>query len=246
MKDSSFAKIKAYKKYKDLYDFNSIECIVSMIFTILFEIILLIWRFYEGTNDIINSLGTVINGIGIGLIGFLGFIVTGLAILTGAISSKVVKRLQSRSKMESLERILLSFYLLGITSAMLILLSILIFILSLLPIDGYFVVVFVVGAFYSYFTVFTVFYAVKLIGNCLELFLIVNEMQIIDDEKGMRDKARYNDYRLMALEKIGLSTTSEEMIELYRNCIHELIKTDITTEEEKNIYFEMLKKQFGE
>lgn len=246
MKDVSFAKLIKLKKYRDLVDFKSIECVVALISTIVFDGMILVWNCYENCNDIVNSIATIIDGIGIALIGFLGFIVTGLAILTGAISSKIVKRLQVRSKMEALDRILLSFYLLGIISAFIVLISFFLNLIIALPIESHLVFVIILGTIYSYFTVFTVFYAVKLIGNCLELFMIINEMQVLEENDDFRYKMKYNDYRLMALEKLGLSTTSEETIEAYKKCIYELIIMDETGEVEKNIYTNMLRTQFGE
>lgn len=246
MKDVSFAKLIKLKKYRDLVDFKSIECVVALVSTIVFDGMILVWNCYENCNDIVNSIATIIDGIGIALIGFLGFIVTGLAILTGAISSKIVKRLQVRSKMEALDRILLSFYLLGIISAFIVLISFFLHLIIALPIEAHLVFVIILGTIYSYFTVFTVFYAVKLIGNCLELFMIINEMQVLEENDDFRYKMKYNDYRLMALEKLGLSTTSEETIEAYKKCIYELIIMDETGEVEKNIYTNMLRTQFGE
>ena len=246
MKDASFAKLKTLKKYKDLVDFKSIECVVALISTIIFDGIIVVWNCYENCNDIVNEMVTLIDALGIALIGFLGFIVTGLAILTGAISSKIVKRLQVRNKMESLDRILLSFYLVGIVSAFIVLLSLVLHFIIALPMDAHLVLVIIVSTIYSYFFVFTVFYAVKLIGNCLELFLIINEMQILEENEDFRYKMKYNDYRLMALEKLGLSKTSEETVKLYKKCIYELIIMDETSEVEKTIYTNMLKRQFGE
>ena len=75
--------------------------------------------------------------------------------------------------------------------------------------------------------------------------MIINEMQIITDDDS-KYKMRYNDYRLMALEKLGLSTTSPDMVEAYRNTIYEMINLDDTEMDEKKIYIAMLKKQFGE
>lgn len=246
MKDVSFAKLKTLEKYEDLVDFKSIECVVALISTIIFDGIIVVWSCYENCNDIVNAMVTLIDALGIALIGFLGFIVTGLAILTGAISSKIVKRLQVRNKMESLDRILLSFYLVGIVSAFIVLLSLILHFIIALPMDAHLVLVIIVSTIYSYFFVFTVFYAVKLIGNCLELFIIINEMQILEENEDFRYKMKYNDYRLMALEKLGLSKTSEETVKLYKNCIYELIIMDETSEVEKTIYTNMLKRQFGE
>lgn len=246
MKDVSFQKLVTLKKYKDLFDLKSIECIVALLSSVLVGILLAVWTFYEDCNEIVNSLLSLTDGIGIALIGFLGFIVTGLAILIGAISSKIVKRLQSRNKMQTLERILLSFYLLGIISAFIILLSLILHFIIELPINAQPFLTVVITVIYSYFAVFSIFYAVKLIGNCLELFIIINEMQIVSEDNDSKYKARYNDYRLMALEKLGLSTTSMETIESYKKCIEELIAMDDTSGAEKAIYFSMVKKQFDE
>ena len=71
-------------------------------------------------------------------------------------------------------------------------------------------------------------------------------MQIVSEDNDSKYKARYNDYRLMALEKLGLSTTSMETIESYKKCIEELIAMDDTSGAEKAIYFSMVKKQFDE
>lgn len=246
MKDVSFAKLYELKKYKDLFDFKSIECIVALISTIVFEGIIIVWSLHQNCNDIVESMGSIVDGIGIAFIGFLGFIVTGLAILTGAISSKIVKRLQIRNKMKALDRILLSFYLLGLVSAFIVLGSLLLHFVIALPVNSNIIAVIIVSGIYSYFTVYAVFYAVKLIGNCLELFIIINEMQIVAEDDNFKYKMKYNDYRIMALEKLGLSTTSSETVEIYRNTIYELINLDNTETNEKNVYIDMLKKQFGE
>ena len=121
--DTSFQKIFTLKKYRDLYDFSSLECRVALISSILLDITFIICACYIGLDNTVGKCIEVLDNIGISLIGFLGFIVTGLAILTGAISSKVVKRFQDGNKMVALERILLSFYLIGIISAFLVIAS---------------------------------------------------------------------------------------------------------------------------
>lgn len=186
---------------------------------VLVEILLIIWNKHEDVNDIIGRLDSIITGIGFAMIGFLGFVVTGLAILTGAISSKIVKRLQVRKKLDALERILLSFYLLESVCAM---------------------------AIYSYFTFFSIFYAVKLIGNCLELFILINEMEIVESERGRSDnlERRYYEYRVMALEKLNLSKVSANELTEYKEIISQLIKGDDTDKQTKTYYFYMLNKQF--
>lgn len=80
----------------------------------------------------------------------------------------------------------------------------------------------------------------------MELFIIINEMQIAVEDDNCKYKAKYNEYRIMALERLILCSTSKEGLDEYRNTIYELIDLDNTEMVEKEIYKNMLKKQFGE
>lgn len=243
MNDISFSKLCKLKKYKDLFDFRSIECIVSIISVIIINVIFYIAEKHLGLDTLVNEGVAFIDNIGMTLIGFLGFIVTGLAILTGAISSKVVKHLQDRDKMKPLEKILLSFYLLGIITAFEILCIIFLHFICLLPLPSIKIINIIVLSMLTYLTIFIVFYAVKLIGNCLELFYILNNMQIIEDD--YKDyKNKYNNYRICALEKIVLTQTSPDTINDYENTILNLINNDNISNQEKQLYQKMVKKQF--
>lgn len=246
MKDTSFKKLISLGKFKDLIDYKSLEVSISVFTTLLVEIILLIWNRHENLNKILSALDSTITGIGFAMIGFLGFVVTGLAILTGAISSKIVKRLKVRKKMNVLERILLSFYLLGFVCAIVILFSIIFHLLILLPLDTCLIVIIIALAIYSYFTCFAIFYAVKLIGNCLELFILINEMEIVESGMNRNEQIekRYYEYRIMALEKLYLSKGSEVKLADYKQTISQLINDDDTDKHTKTVFFSMLDKQF--
>ena len=160
MKDTSFSKLFKLKKYKDLFDIHSIECTVSVISVIIINIIFYIAEKYLGLNTFVNEGMVFLNNIGMALIGFLGFIVTGLAILTGAISSKVVKHLQERNKMKPLEKILLSFYLLGLISAFEILFIIFLHFICLIPIPSIKIIDIIILSILTYMTVFIIFYEI--------------------------------------------------------------------------------------
>lgn len=246
MKDTSFKKLISLGKFKDLIDYKGLEVPISVFATLFVEIILLIWNRHETLNKILSALDSTITGIGFAMIGFLGFVVTGLAILTGAISSKIVKRLKVRKKMNALERILLSFYLLGFVCAMVILCSLIFHLFILLPLDTCLIVIIIVVAIYSYFTCFAIFYAVKLIGNCLELFLLINEMEIVESgmNRSEQIEKRYYEYRIMALEKLNLSKGSEVKLADYQQTILQLINDDDTDKDTKALFFSMLNKQF--
>lgn len=228
------------KKYQDIYDFSSLGCRVALISSILLDIIFIICACHIGLDNTVGKCIEMLDNIGISLIGFLGFIVTGLAILTGAISSKVVKRFQDGNKMTALERILLSFYLIGIISAFLDITAFILHFVAIIPIHSIWFIDIVLLSFLSYFTIF---YAVQLIGNCLELFYIINSMQL-SDENPIDYKAKYNNYRITALEKVELSVTSIGQVQNYKQTVKELIENDDIPLEERQILLRMHKEHF--
>lgn len=242
--DTSYKKLFQMNKHKDLYDFTSLECRVAVIVTILLDLIFAICSSYLGIDVVVGITVDLLDNIGIELIGFLGFVVSALAILTGSISSKVVKRLQDRNKMDALERIMLSFYLMGLVSAFVIVIDFMLHFIVAIPVNSVFVVDIVIMSILSYLIIFMIFYAVKLIGNCLELFYIVNGMQLIDD-KNIDYKAKYNNYRITALEKDQLEAASVSKIKDYKTTLRELIINDDSSAEEKKILLMMLNEQFG-
>lgn len=247
IKDSSFKKVIQYKKYKDIYDFSSIECRIALLFMIIINIVFYLSVKYQDSEYIISNYILHLDSICMSFIGFLGFIVTGLAILTGAISSTVVKKLQERSKIESLEKILLSFYLLGLVSAFIIVISLILHFINLLHYNSILLINITLLSFISYLIIFAILYAVKLIGNCLELFYIISNMQIVYDAKENKKvdlKQKYNNYRILALEKIIL-LNNQVSINDYANEIKKMIETDNMSEQEKNVCMEMHKKFFS-
>lgn len=241
--DTSFRKIFTLKKYQDLYDFSSLECWAALITTGFLDAIFIVCAYHIGLDNTVGKFVEMLDNIGISLIGFLGFIVTGLAILTGAISSKVVKRFQDGNKMAALERILLSFYLIGIISAFLVIATFILHFVVIIPIQSIWAIDIILLSLLSYLMIFTIFYAVKLIGNCLELFYIINSMQLTDDHP-IDYKARYNNYRITALEKVELSVTSLRQVQNYKQTVKELIENDDISLEDRQILLRMHKEHF--
>ena len=242
--DTSYMKMKEMQKYKDLFDFSSLECRVAIVGMAIIDAIFIICSLCIGVDATVEKCIDVVDNIGIAFIGFLGFTVSALAVLTGAISSKVVKMLQDRDKMRTLERILLSFYLMGLVCALEILAVFVLHILVQLPINSILVINVIFASIVSYLTVFVIFYSVKLIGNCLELFYIVNNMDLLE-YKSIDFKARYNNYRIAALEKKLLSDSSVEKVQEYKETIKKLIENDNISEEETKILMKMFNEHFG-
>ena len=57
-------------------------------------------------------------------------------------------------------------------------------------------------------------------------------------------KARYNNYRITALEKVELSATSISQVQNYKQTVKELIENDDISLEERQILLEMHKEHF--
>ena len=71
-------------------------------------------------------------------------------------------------------------------------------------------------------------------------------MQIIENDS-IDLKTRYNQYRIMALEKLILTETSLDTINEYKNTIVKIILSETAiSEQEKYIYLNMVKKQFND
>lgn len=201
--------------------------------------------FSVGVDETVIKAVSLLDDIGIALIGYIGFTVSALAILTGAISSKVVNIIKTRNKMVVLERILLSFYLMGIVCAAVVLVALILHFIVEIPVASIFIINLIGISILSYFIIFILFYSVKLIGNCLELFYIVNGYELLDEEK-TDYKAIYNNYRITAIEKVNLSNTSIEKVNEYKEVVKQLIETDNRSEEEIKVLLEMHKSQFGD
>lgn len=245
VKDSSYKKLFELEKYKDLYDFSSLECRIAVIGMILLDIVFAVCSFSVGVDETVIKAVSLLDDIGIALIGYIGFTVSALAILTGAISSKVVNIIKTRNKMVVLERILLSFYLMGIVCAAVVLVALILHFIVEIPVASIFIINLIGISILSYLIIFILFYSVKLIGNCLELFYIVNDYELLDEEK-TDYKAIYNNYRITAIEKVNLSNTSIEKVNEYKEVVKQLIETDNRSEEEIKVLLEMHKSQFGD
>lgn len=158
------------RKYKDF--FWSIEALLSLIMS---AIACLIFYFFIKSvefSEVISVSREILINLFSALIGMLGFIIGGLAILTGTISNKVMRELNKLKKIKSLIGILYSFYFTGFIIGVTILVSISVYLLSFVPSTYFlqitFVWVFIIGYLFS----FSIIYSIALLGSCLRVMLI--------------------------------------------------------------------------
>lgn len=244
IKDSSLEKFIKYKKYKDIVDLKSLEVRIAFIGAVL--ICLFLKSTIKG-NSLVN-INQLFQGltkdIALALISFLGFTVTGLAILTGVISKKEIEKTIKMNKIQHLEKILLSFYLVGILTALVIVGLIGLYILSMSNKIYCMTIVLVLTFVGSYLIIFILFYAVRLIGNSLDIFFIVNSSELVTTEQKKEPRMLYDSYRLTALETVCLKKVEPDDLEEYMKIIKELI-TATENIPQKGTLEEMFKEHFG-
>ena len=158
------------KKWLDLI--WSKEAFISFILACLFSFV--INKVYNTLNikDFCSIASVGLITISAGFLSMLGFVVGGLAIISGTVSNKILYNINSDGKFQYIMNILFGFYFTGA----LIGLNLVMFLLAYLcfytnwPISELrlYLLSFVVG----YFFWFTVIYAIMLLGTCLRLLIL--------------------------------------------------------------------------
>lgn len=181
------------RKYKDLI--WSKEAFLSLCLSVLTLVIILIILFkirdfssfnfnnlnyirLEAAKDnttvaeLINLIRSLLNMVIAGLFGLLGFLVGGLAILTGTMSNKVLKNIYDDGKIKNLMSIIFNFYFSGgllgfgiVVGLLSYLVTYTAFPLTILKLSTWVL-------FVSYFLYFALIYTVMLLGTCLRIFLL--------------------------------------------------------------------------
>lgn len=246
IEDECFEKIRQINKKKELFDFSTVEVRVAMFFSVIITIISILINVVNGSNAFVEVVIPIIKDFAIAFIGFLGFVVAALAILTGSISSRIVAFFKEKNILEELQSILLSFYFIGMLIGIDILIIVFIYMIALLKINSFAIINIIITFAVSYLTVFIIFYAIGLIGNCISIFNIISNVEEQLENQEKNDKQIYDSYRIMALEYIILTNLGGEKIKKYDDEIERLILSDKrTTDKQKRRFYQMNKVQFS-
>lgn len=227
--DESFNKIFKLKKFKDLIAWDTVEVRVALFAAIVITVFSFFIMHINGKDEFIIFGAEIIKDISIALIGFLGFVVTGLAILTGSISSKVVKFFKDNDVYDNVESILISFYFLGLVTGGMIVFIIMVYWLSKINSIGYCGIVLFVTFIISYGVIYIIFYSIGLIGNCISIFEIISEVENRIDAEKSNYKKIYDSYRIIALEFLILTGNNDNRVNVYEKKMEELILKDPRT-----------------
>lgn len=179
------------------------------------------------TNDL-SALTTVLQNyllnVGSALLGMLGFIVGGLAIISGTVNSKITRHIDNGGKFDKLLAILFSFYFIGsIVGTLIVLYYISYFVVSV-NVNIVLPVYYCLGFVLTYGLVYAVFYSVSLLGTCINMFVINYNYSSANDIDSNLDsdlEPIFSSLRIDALTYLMVNkgiVTREEFIEALKMC----------------------------
>ncbi len=178
-----------YNRFFDIINFKESEFWFALIISIIFTVLLLTFGIYKNFNifeDVIsNSLLYMLSG----MIGLLGFVLAGVAIMIGIIDPETSDRIDKSMKKEATEELLNHFeYFAFMLTVEVIYLLIIYFAvnsnLKILPLC-----IFIPLITWTIYTVlFNLFYAVSLVSNLVRIFSIIRTYKNISNT----EKTFYN------------------------------------------------------
>lgn len=162
--------LKQTEKWKEIY--NQKECKISLLLTLVIIFSLcLVYRRSEFDQYIIllNSLVQIIIE---STVGMLGFIISGLAIFTGTITTKLVNHINNDNKIDQLIGILFSFCFIGFIMGLSVVFYIIIYIFLSSNYQFNISKLLLFGFICSYLYLYCIFYSISLLQTCLKLFFV--------------------------------------------------------------------------
>lgn len=123
-------------------------------------------------TSIVSSLDGLLSAIIGGLLGLLGFLITGLSILASLITSKAAEKIDGDNIAEELLYLLFSFYFSGSLTAIGIFLSIVDYLVLKMQLPFHYLLYIGLSIVTTYFVVFSILYAVGLLGTCINVFIL--------------------------------------------------------------------------
>lgn len=160
--------LKDSHKYYELYD--SFAAKISFILTVM-SVGCLWYLLVTIDIEIVNGLlKNMLLTLAAGLIGLLGFLITGLAMMTTVVTQKTINKLDEMDSIEDLVEVLYSFYfeggMVGVTIAGLVLTYLFIHIQA----ETIHWLYLLWSVFLSYFFWFSITYSIGLLGTCINIF----------------------------------------------------------------------------
>ena len=113
-------KIIEYKRYKDLINIKETEVWLSILLDLLLCFILNVIHFYYNFSFFIDTINGIFNSLIGGLIGIIGFSLSGMAIMVGLFNKKQIQLFIKLNGENKIEQIMSSYAFLAFISAMVV------------------------------------------------------------------------------------------------------------------------------
>ncbi len=178
---SFFSLLISSGKYKEVC--RSKESLVSFITSMASSIIWTKIFNYVNIDEFNEVIRNTTMAIFASLIGLLGFAISGLAILTGTITNKVISKINEDKLITHLINVLYSFYFIGAFIGISIMSFIAMYLMSFPDIVATNFSVIILSFLLSYLFSFSIFYSIALLGTCLRIFLLSYKFTHNDDNK---------------------------------------------------------------
>jgi hypothetical protein len=179
-KNRFFNLLDETKKLRELY--CSKEAGVSLILSIVITALLLIifigseLEFFNPSQQQVDNVLELVRGIIIaivsGLFGLAGFSISALALLTGTIGNEVISKINDKGKIDSLMSVIFNFYFSGFLTGVTIILGLISFLISHIQLPFNPIAFILISLLLSYMAIFSVIYAIMLLGTCIRIFLL--------------------------------------------------------------------------
>jgi len=224
-------------KFKSLYkeafdknpllDYTKIECYLSVIMSIITVIILYFLYKQNSASVLTGILQNAILYTGICLLGMLGFIISGLAIISGTVSNKIADEINKDGNFDTLLSILFSFYFIGAIigfSSILYFISYFIVFLNF----KFILILYLASAFILiYLVFFSILYSVSLLGTCINMFVINYNYSVNCDTKSDNSLDEiFNAFRIDALTYTMINKDDEVTLAQFINNLKMCILKD--------------------
>jgi hypothetical protein len=202
-------------KWKDYINRKAFEVRISVVFTLIILIMLGFLDVFNNFSSYLSPIQNITLNIATALIGMLGTILAGIAIIISILNKDVIKLIENLNSKKSIQKVLVSFEFLAFNIIMgIILYYILHFVLyvpkPLVPL----IIFYLILGVCIYFFLFIIFYTISLIGNSIRVFIITNTYSdILEEERNLYDLS--NEIRIDYIFNMLLndqSITNEDFI----------------------------------
>lgn len=158
------------EKWKELYD--QVESKISVVLSLMITGIMVLVYHKSDFNNFYELMSNLLQILIESSVGMLGFIISGLAIFTGTITTRLVKNINSDQKIDSLIGILFSFYFIGAVVGLGIIIYLVTYIFLFSNYEFRLYKLILLSMVCSFLYMFSILYSISLLGTCLRLFLV--------------------------------------------------------------------------